>query len=244
MKKLLFRFLILLQFMTRIPVPIKINFDKKEFGKSSTFFPLVGFIIGGISFFIYYLLKDFVSKELLATIILIVDALLTGGLHLDGLADSFDGLFSYRKKEEVLKIMKDPRIGTNGVLILIFFLFLKWQLLINIEPIMIIVVATLSRTSILYNIAFGKYAKEDGMGNPMVSESGYKEFILGTLISFIILYPLIRSSFFLYLIGGIIFNVITLFYLKKKIGGVTGDTLGAIIELSSVLVLIICFIQR
>ena len=110
-------FLLLLSFMTRIPMP-KIDYDEEKLGKSMKLFPLVGIVIGFILLFFSivfsYVLSNLSFSAFLPIIILVViltDLISTGALHLDGLADTFDGIFSYRSKHKMLEIMKDSRLG-------------------------------------------------------------------------------------------------------------------------------------
>ena len=118
-------FLLLLSFMTRLPMP-NLKYEEEKLGKSMKFFPLVGIIS--------YLSKNLTVSVLPLTVIVIilVDIVITGGLHLDGLADTFDGIFSYRSKQKMLEIMKDSRIGSNGVLALILYFLIKFVLLFSI----------------------------------------------------------------------------------------------------------------
>ena len=131
------QFIILIQFMTRIPIPLKISYSEKKLGKSIKFFPLVGLIIGLILYFtnfliITYLKNIFCSKIIIAIFLIIVEILIVGIIHIDGLADTFDGLFSYGRKERMLEIMKDSRIGTNGTVVLILYFITKINIISEI----------------------------------------------------------------------------------------------------------------
>ena len=109
-------FLLLMSFMTRLYVP-KVEYDELKLGKAMKYFPFVGFIIGIFLYFTALLFFRFTYSINLAIIfVILIEIILTGGIHLDGLADTFDGIFSYRSKQKMLEIMKDSRIGTNGVL--------------------------------------------------------------------------------------------------------------------------------
>ena len=115
-------FLMQIQFLTRIPIPVKIKFDEKVFARSMMLSPLAGFIIGIILGFTYYF-AHLTEKPLFAAVMVVAAwIVLTGGLHLDGLADTSDGIFSNRPKEKILEIMKDSRIGTNGTIALILII--------------------------------------------------------------------------------------------------------------------------
>lgn len=124
-------FLLLLSFMTRIPMP-KIEYDEEKLGKSMKYFPVVGIIVGFILLF-FCIIFNFILKNisysavlpLMIIVVILTDLITTGALHLDGLADTFDGIFSYRSKHKMLEIMKDSRLGSNGALALILYFFIK-----------------------------------------------------------------------------------------------------------------------
>ena len=106
-------FLLLLSFMTRIPMP-KTDYDEEKLGKSMKYFPVVGIIVGFILLF-FCIIFNFILKNisysavlpLMIIVVILTDLITTGALHLDGLADTFDGIFSYRSKHKMLEIMKD-----------------------------------------------------------------------------------------------------------------------------------------
>ena len=126
--------LLLFRFMTRLPIGVDPKFDSDELGKSMKFFPVIGMIIGLILFGAFWLLYTVVySPMVMAVLLVTIEVILTGGLHLDGLADTFDGIFSYRSKQKMLDIMKDSRLGTNGGLVLILYFMLKVVLLVEIS---------------------------------------------------------------------------------------------------------------
>ena len=128
-------FIILLQFMTRIPVPVKVEYDEEKLGKAIKFFPLVGLIIGFFLFTVnFFAGKVTDNRQITAVIIIMAEILVTGLIHIDGLADTADGLFSYADKERMLEIMKDSRIGTNGTVALILYFLAKTVFLAAVKP--------------------------------------------------------------------------------------------------------------
>ena len=122
------KFLNLLQFLTRITVSKNLKYNE-EMGSSMMYFPMVGMVIGLIITITAFILKMIVGFEkihlLIAGLIVMEEVVITGGLHIDGFGDTFDGLFSYRSKERVLEIMKDPTMGTNGILAIVFLIVFK-----------------------------------------------------------------------------------------------------------------------
>lgn len=261
MKKLI----LLFSFMTRLPVlkKGKIEFDSEELGKSMKFFPVIGLVIGlilylfarGISF-----LTDPAFPFLLSVLILLLEVAITGALHLDGLADTFDGMFSYRSKQKILEIMRDSRLGTNGALALIFYFLLKWSIFAelfytlgkNYFAIFLVTMPIIARLGSVIHCAFFPYARATGMGKAFVDYTGKKELTFSVLLTGVILGVVWYSSkavlpiilalgisclflmLFQYLFGKLV---------QHKIGGITGDTLGALVELSEVMygfILYIC----
>ena len=131
MKKHIKRFILILQFLTRIPINIDLGFDE-EFHKTIAYFPLVGFILGVIIFLVGKVSILVFDPFLTAIIITLIHVILTGGIHIDGLGDTFDALYSYRDKEKMLEIMKDSRLGTNSLLAILFLILLKIGFIYNL----------------------------------------------------------------------------------------------------------------
>ena len=116
------RFILILQFLTRIPIKLNVGFDD-EFYKSIVYFPLVGFVIGILSYLIGWISMLLFEPFIASIIITLAGVLITGGLHIDGLGDTFDAIYSYRDKEKMLEIMKKhPGINkrTNNLVNCIF----------------------------------------------------------------------------------------------------------------------------
>lgn len=162
-------FFIALQFLTRLKIVNQTEWSVEDFGKSVVAFPYVGLIIGLILALLYGILSPFIPLVPLMLIIVVAEFLITGGLHADGLMDTSDGLFSGRKRERKLEIMKDSRIGSFGVVAFVFVTLLKWQLLTAIPtaefiPMALIMMPLMSRWSLVLSIRSYPYAREQGMG--------------------------------------------------------------------------------
>ena len=255
--------ILLFKFMTRLPIPINPEFDSKELGKSMKFFPIVGMVIGIILYVIYIIGAKFIlSSYLLATVVVLSEVVLTGGLHLDGLADTFDGIFSYRSKQKMLEIMKDSRLGTNGGIALILYFLLKILLIAGIKDsgfgvagslfglqdatgAVILVTPILARINPVLNCAFSPYAKASGSAKDFVECTDKNGVLiavaLGLVFSAVIGCGILRVLNPVHLINiTAITMVLGLYFAKlmeRKIGGITGDTLGAVLELSEIIVL-------
>ena len=160
--------ILLFRFMTRLPIGFDPKFDSDELGKGMRFFPVVGMVIGLVLFAAFWLLGYIIySPMVMAVLLVIIEVVLTGGLHLDGLADTFDGIFSYRSKQKMLDIMKDSRLGTNGGLVLILYFFLKVALLVEasnsspvIMPIMLLLSPVIARLNSVVNCGSAPYARD------------------------------------------------------------------------------------
>ena len=246
------QFIILIQFMTRIPIPLKISYSEKKFGKSIKFFPLVGLIICLILYFsnfliTVYLKNIFYNKTIIAIFLIILEILIAGIIHIDGLADTFDGLFSYAKKEKMLEIMKDSRIGTNGAVVLILYFITKTVLIseiITTNPKYLIIFPIIARLSTPINAGLSDYARKSGMSNAIISENGIFEVIFSLALSIILVFYIIDIKGIITIFIAFIFIIIFMLNVRKKIDGITGDTMGACLELTSILVLFLGIVLR
>jgi vitamin B12 transporter len=236
------RFFIALQFLTIIPVRIKKRFGEDELARSAFFFPLVGIILGLALGGVEMAASQVFPVFPVSVILIAVLAALTGGLHLDGLADTADALFSGKGREEKLRIMKSGQIGAMGASALALTLLLKAALISSIPG--KIVSATLilfpasSRCGLLLPALIFRYARpEGGTGKPFIGPpSGGR---LRTVLAAVILTVLFAAGL-LFLVGlialGIVFAVAVSVgkLIASKIGGLTGDALGAINEVCEI----------
>ena len=204
------KFLNALGFLTIIRIPAKFLLKKEEFPKSLIYFPLVGLIIG-IIISSFYLAVSYVFPLILVVILTVgLEVIFTGGIHLDGLADMFDGAFSGKiEKNKILEIMKRSDIGVFAVLIIIFIIALKISLIYYISLlgqenltnffIIIIFMPVFGRWSILYLYSSYKPLKKEGsLAGIFSSKNNKRTFIISTLyvaVLFIVLY--IISGLFL-----------------------------------------------
>lgn len=268
-------FLLLLSFMTRIPMP-KIEYDEEKLGKSMKYFPVVGIIVGFILLF-FCIIFNFILKNisysavlpLMIIVVILTDLISTGALHLDGLADTFDGIFSYRSKHKMLEIMKDSRLGSNGALALILYFLLKFILLfsLTIESregaiYAIMTYPVVARFCSVVSCASSPYARGSGMGKTFVDNTKTCGLIVATVITLLYTIGMIFMPFVLFtnyslpiqiimksiLIIVIIVALSALFayafskLIERKIGGITGDTLGALLEMSSLLYIVLILV--
>ncbi|MEG0343799.1 MAG: adenosylcobinamide-GDP ribazoletransferase [Acinetobacter sp.] len=234
-------FFIALQFLTIIPIQLKAMPSPQQNAQSVLFYPLVGLIIGGILFAIANVLHA-LPVVLLSTIILVIWICLTGGLHLDGLADTADAwVGGFGDKQRTLKIMKDPTSGPIGVLSLIIICLVKWSalyiLLQKQQHIALILFPIMGRLAPLFLFLTTEYVRENGLG------SSINQYISRVWAIIIFAMSLLLSGYFVWigLITATVF-ILTLLYLRfkfiQRIGGITGDTIGASIEITEALCLL------
>lgn len=231
--------LLALQFLTIIPVPFTLNTGAEQLGKSALFYPLVGLLIGCLLTLSALLFDDF-SAPIQAALILIVWVLITGGLHLDGLADCADAwVGGFGSKQRSLAIMQDPTAGPMAVLVLLLLLLLKWSLLTSILEQQLIgsllLIPYLGRASILILMTSSNYIRVGGLGEKIAANlplTAVKNTIfLHTLIALLWLGVLPVSALFL-----LIFTI--RHHANRRLGGMTGDVYGATVELVEVGVLL------
>ncbi|WP_028578793.1 adenosylcobinamide-GDP ribazoletransferase [Desulfogranum japonicum] len=240
--------LLMVQFMTRYPIPLHIDFTVERFVHGMKWMPVVGLLIGVPSALLAMGLYSLVGYEAAVLAGLIYQICITGGLHLDGLADSADGLFSYRPRERVLEIMRDSTLGTNGVIALCLAVLSKYVLLQSLSPhggfLALASMPILGRMASTWHAACAEYArKSDGMGL-FVNKTRPRQAMAAFLSSFFILCVVffvsgISLQMALLLLFGL--NALCIsggFFLARyvtgRIGGITGDTIGATIELTEI----------
>jgi adenosylcobinamide-GDP ribazoletransferase len=230
-----FIFMLALQFLTRLPISVTNEFTSERMTASVRYYPLVGLLIGAIAattFAVSLIVFPTVIAVLISTSLGI---LLTGAFHEDGLADTFDGIGGGSSSTASLEIMKDSRIGVYGMLALTLALALKIAGL-SAMPSATCVVALLSahaisRWSSVVVIATSTYVRDDGTGKPTAEGIGMPSFMFATL-------PVILATAVLYcytspleaagaLIGLALAHILIRLYFERKIGGYTGDCLGA-----------------
>ena len=234
-------FLIALQFLTRIPVSLPHPPSKAEFGNSILYYPLVGLLIGLILSGMNSLLSG-ATDNIRAAVVLTSWVLITGALHLDGLADSVDAwIGGHGDRERTLVIMKDPVCGPMGVISLILLLLLKFAALASLEHqdfLVILLIPAITRGSILVTLLGLPYLREDGLGKGFATDLPVRpaKKLLAVMTLILLLLAFTAGIWFVLLS---VFLVIAAVVIQKKwLGGYTGDTLGAQVEIIEMLLLL------
>lgn len=229
-----------IQFLTRLPINIPIDFNDDNIRGSTFFYPFVGVLLGILASIPYYFLNIY-NKNIAAFLTVMMMIILTGGLHLDGLSDTADGFFSNKDKEKTLDIMKDSRIGAFGVLSLILIILFKYILISNMEKDLIVALILSmgnSRLIVLFQIALKKVARPGGLGD-MIHKSQPRKYILAGSLLYILLILSIDMVYLIPLLGTIVMGELISLYTYKKIEGFTGDVYGATIEITELISLLI-----
>ncbi|MDR3363845.1 MAG: adenosylcobinamide-GDP ribazoletransferase [Clostridiales Family XIII bacterium] len=264
-------FLLMVGFFTRLPVP-RIEFTEERYRKAVKLLPLVGLALGAILVLVSAI--GFVAPPLVRGAVLTCAYIfLSGGLHFDGLADTCDGVFSGRSREQSLEIMKDSRIGVFGTLG-IFMAGLSYFALFTAAPVpALLVFPVCGRACCLLSASLAPYARADGMGKttglaggPAAIASAAVSLVCASFLTIPLLLlvalftaasgvpavsavpamsAVLPENFFVAaalcsLIAAAASVLVTVFMtarLKAKLGGVTGDTFGAVIEVASIMYL-------
>ena len=234
-------FILMIQFMTRIPIPIEIKMEKQTISRGIFFFPFIGMMVGAISWGLYFLF-GFINHEMGALGAVAGMLIATGGLHADGLSDTFDGFFSARSREKILEIMKDSRTGTFGVIAIVFDLLSRYIMIKNLDPAQVFLTLILlcgsSRLGAAMLITFGKSARKGGLGELFSASAGKVYFLISAAAYIAAGFFLAGLSFLILLSAMLLFCLVLMQRSYKIIGGLTGDVYGAAIELSEIIGLI------
>ncbi|WP_435927031.1 adenosylcobinamide-GDP ribazoletransferase [Dryocola sp. BD613] len=235
-----------LQFMSRLPVPGRWSqgLEVGQYVRGIITFPFVGLLLGAIAGLVFVVLQPWCGLPLAALGYVLALALLTGGFHLDGLADTCDGVFSARTRERMLEIMRDSRLGTHGGLALIFVLFAKVLAVSELSlrggnMLALLAAASVAgRTACVLLMYRQKYAREKGLGNLFIGKVNGKQTVVtlagGALLS-VLLVP--SAGIFAFAVTLVVIMALA-WALRCALGGHTGDTLGAAIELGEVVFLL------
>lgn len=233
--KILESIVVAFQFLTRLYLPINVEWDTANLRRSVMWFGLVGAFIGVILAGAMTLFNRFdLIPAVSAIIILLIWIFITGGMHIDGISDMADGFFSMRDKEKTLEIMKDSHVGAFGVITIVFLLLIKFEMLkefIIIEKNVwfLILPPTIARIAAGLVLSFYETTKKSGLGYTFHSSDPCIFWAIGFIVTLIISSILNIKSLIFIVIAILASNLMAL-WAKKKIGGLNGDIYGAIVE--------------
>jgi adenosylcobinamide-GDP ribazoletransferase len=228
-----------LQFLTIFPAIIRRAFTGQELGRSVGFFPLVGLLLGGIFYGLASGLQIIFPSQIVAVFLLTAWLLLTRALHFDGFLDTCDGLFGGFTPERRLEIMRDSRVGAFGVAGGGLLLLAKYAAIVSLPQLSGLLLApVLGRWVLSMAIYAFPYAREKGLGRDMKDNVRWPQVTLASVVTALVallfagwmgLLAFALSAFVLWLGAG---------FILRRIPGLTGDSYGALCELSELAVLL------
>lgn len=232
-----------LQFLTILPLPSKSVFEKESLGRSTAWFPLAGLTLGALLLLADYGLSFLFPRHLTDALLVVLLALITGALHLDGLADVCDGLAARGDRERFLAVMKDSRVGAVGVVGLIAGLGLKYTALLAVpEPAKwqaLLMFPALSRFVMTLVMTGAVNARSDGLGAAFLTGIGMRQLLIATLT----VLPLcwltadLRGIAALLLVS--LWGLSVRSYFTRRLGGITGDVVGFTGETAEIIILLV-----
>ena len=235
-------FLLALQFLTRLPVGFGRFYSSERMAAAVRYYPLVGLLVGGLSAGVFFLSHLMFPDWIAVLLAIAAGLLLTGAFHEDGLADTFDGVGGGLTRERALEIMKDSRLGTYGTLAIVIALALKAGALIALAPELIIAAFIaghgLSRLSSVLTIATSRYVRDEGMGKPVAGGVSPASLAVALMTGGVIImvWCLFQAPVALAWAGtGLVAgHLLMRLFFEPKLGGYTGDTLGAVQQASEI----------
>jgi adenosylcobinamide-GDP ribazoletransferase len=242
-------FLVAIQFLTRLPVPQLDGFQTSWLSESARFFPLVGALVGIIAVGVWWLSCLFFPPLVAVGLMMSASVLLTGAFHEDGFADVCDGFGGGKTRDAVLAIMKDSRVGAYGSVGVVMMLGLKWSALVSLPytafPVIIIGAHMVSRWCAIGLIWRLPYVRADAeaKSKPLADSLSGADWLLSGALGALMLLPALlltdpaaRSQLAVALLAALLLSGITALcaagYFKNRIGGYTGDCLGATQQLA------------
>jgi cobalamin 5'-phosphate synthase/cobalamin synthase len=244
------RFVCALAFLTRAPLPPTLRFETADVSRAALFFPVIGALLGGLAAAGRHLLSPHLPPLVTALLLVGIYALATGALHLDGVADMADGFGGGRTRADVLRIMRDHAIGAYGAFALILVVTLHVAAIASlVEPTpawadrtdrALVVAPVLGRWA---SIPLGRilpYARLDGGKGTFAGRTGWIEVGGATILAGAAAIGLLGWRGLAAWGAVVAFSTAMGVFCHRRIGGVTGDTLGANIEGSTVLVYLVC----
>lgn len=229
-----------LRLMTVLPLGAGSSSDR-AIAVSPAFFPIVGALIGLASAGVFVAAAEVLPVPVAAALAVVVPVFLTGALHLDGLADTADGLFGARTRERRLEIMVDPHVGAYGVSAIVIDLLVRWSVVASLEPAtgwpVLVVAGVLSRGTVAVVIAMFPYIRKEGIGSAYAGRA--RAIVPVAVIISVALAVTFGGVPALAALGAAATGgLVVAGYARRSIGGVTGDIYGAVVEVSELAALL------
>lgn len=225
------------QLMTRIPIPKTVDVTQQRLCRGILFWPLIGLVTGAIDALVFWGASWLFSFPVGVAAALFGQLCVTGGFHLDGLCDTADAVYSARSRQRMLEIMKDSRIGTNGVLAAIFDIGLKFLCVCQAKnPALVLILAPVAGKCVQGILMYkAVYPRTSGLGMDYIGKIS-RWIMIGCALAglgIMAVVGILSGFLWVVLLGVFVMAASVLYrkYIEGKIGGMTGDTLGAGSEL-------------
>ncbi|NNM62961.1 MAG: adenosylcobinamide-GDP ribazoletransferase [Steroidobacteraceae bacterium] len=249
MKRQFVLFLVAIQFLTRLPVPRLDRFEEDWLSRSARYFPVVGVLVGSITVGVWWLSSACFAPAVAAGLMIAASLIVTGALHEDGFADVCDGFGGAATRDGVLAIMKDSRIGAYGAIGIAVMLGLKWTVLASMPrsalALTVISASMVSRwctTGLIWRLPYVR-ADADAKSKPLANSLSTGNWLLSGVLGAVALVPAawmaspsptlpVLRALTLALAFASASTILAASYFKSRIGGYTGDCLGATQQLA------------
>jgi len=224
-------FISAIQFITIIPVGRADTFDPP---KMIPFFPLVGLALGLVTALFDQLAAALWTRPVVSLLDVLLLAVLTGAFHLDGLGDAADGLLGQRPKEKILEIMKDSRLGTMGLVAIVFGLALKWAGIAGLDAnrtLLLVIVPAYARAGMLFGMRFLEYGRPNGGTGVDFFKTRLEWSAFWGLAAPVVLSAFLGWTALVINLSFAALTAVLIRYYRRRVGCVTGDMLGAMAEI-------------
>lgn len=229
-----------LRFLTILPLPGLPPSSDQSIARAISWFPMAGLVIGVLLLPVGWFANAAWGPDVRAACLVIVWGIITGGMHLDGLSDTFDGVMSWRPRERKLEIMRDSRVGVMGVLAIVAVLLLKFVWLRTATTNWwcgVLLAPMWGRWADFYSLACFPVAREGGLGQTFRNQVRLQDFFLATLVP--LLFSIVIAQWHGLIAALLVWVIVSVlaYWWINELGGLTGDTYGAVCEISEVVVL-------
>jgi len=241
MRRLVQRFLGAVAFMTRLPVPHSVQSLPNGLSSSAVFFPIVGLVVSAGAIVVNHLFSRFVAHDVVIVFVLVFLVAITGGFHEDALADAADGFGGGWDKEQILTIMRDSRVGSFGALAIALALLARFVFLTHIPPLrldnyLVAGEVTCRWTALPLAFFLSPARQQSGQGAQVAGKITTLSLITGTLMTAVIVGLALGMKALWVGLAAVVVTGASGAYYRRRIGGITGDCLGATNQLTEVAV--------
>lgn len=228
-------------FLTRLPVPHEMQGGPDALSSSAVFFPLVGLLVSAGAIILNHVFSKFVAHDVVIVIVLVFLVTITGGLHEDALADAADGFGGGWGKDQILSIMRDSPVGSFGALAIALALLARFVFLTNIPPqrfdsYLVAGQVTCRWTALPLAFFLPSAREQSGQGARMAGKITTFSLVTGTLLTVAVVGVALGAKALWVMLAAVVITGATGAYYRRRIGGVTGDCLGATNQIAEVAV--------